>query len=121
MSKTILMADDEPDIFKIVQVRLVKLGYHVLLANNGREAVDKARIHHPDLIIMDYRMPVMNGLEAIRRLKQDEPLRHIPIILMSASSTDINADIIKKSAVDAYVPKPFESAELMRHIERLLK
>lgn len=115
------MADDEPDIFKIVKVRLVKQGYDVLLADNGREAVELAGAYQPDLIIMDYLMPVMNGLEAVTRLRNTADLKHIPIILMSASSNSITEELLADSKINAFIPKPFDAAELMKVITQLLK
>jgi CheY-like chemotaxis protein len=120
MSKKILMVDDEPDILKIVKFRLVKEGYEVLFAVNGQEGIDMARIHLPDLIIMDYRMPVLNGLEAARSIKSDNVLKHIPILLMTASSASIGESIIKEISIESFLSKPFEPDELLNKVRDLL-
>src|SRR4051794_9279298 len=81
---TILVADDEPVNRALIQRRLEREGYHVLTAQNGNEAVEKAREALPDLVILDVMMPEMDGMDARRLLKENEKTRDIPIIFLSA-------------------------------------
>ncbi len=120
MGKLILIADDEVDIIRVIKYRIIKQGYKVIMANNGQEAVDQARQHHPDLIIMDFRMPVLNGLEATKIIKADDKLKHVPVILLTASSATVSADMVRQAGVAQLVHKPFEADELMGTIQQLL-
>jgi DNA-binding response OmpR family regulator len=120
MAKRILITDDEQDIVKVVKYRLIKKGFEVIVAVNGQEGVDTARAVMPDLILLDYRMPILNGDEVCRELKKDESTKHIPIILMTASIENILIDNIRTMGADDYILKPFEPEDLMEKIERLL-
>jgi len=86
MAKSIVVADDDPDILSIVSMSLETQGYEVHQATNGREAVDLVREHRPDLIILDMMMPVMSGYEAISELKADDQTKAIPIVGLSAKA-----------------------------------
>src|SRR5436190_19259338 len=81
---TILVADDEPVNRALIERRLQREGYSVLTAQNGSEAVEKAQAALPDLVILDVMMPVMDGLEACRRIKEGDATRDIPVIFLSA-------------------------------------
>ena len=80
----ILIADDEDSNLRLMEAMLLPLGYDVLMAVNGKEAIQKAREMSPDVILMDIMMPVMNGLEAVKILKQDEETRLIPTVIVTA-------------------------------------
>ena len=113
---TILVADDEPINRALIQRRLERAGYRVLVAQNGREAVEVARRERPDLIILDVMMPVMDGLEACRLLKEDETTRDTPVIFLSArDETDIKVSGLSLGAND-YISKPFKAEELLARV-----
>jgi CheY-like chemotaxis protein len=120
MTRKILMVDDEPDILKIVCLRLSKQGYDVVMASNGREALEKVQALMPDVILMDYRMPDQDGLEVAAMLRKDPVLRHIPIILMTASTETIDPMILEAVGVNEYLRKPFEADELMHTVARYM-
>ncbi len=88
MGKKILVVDDEPDLLKVTLLRLKKTGYEVFGCVDGQEALDLARQIMPDLIILDVYLPVINGDDVAKILKKDDELKHIPIILISASTSD---------------------------------
>ncbi|HEY6186635.1 MAG TPA: diguanylate cyclase [Pyrinomonadaceae bacterium] len=116
-SPTILVADDEPINRTLIQRRLEKAGYYVLAAENGREAVEGALRSLPDLIILDVMMPLMDGLEACRRIKENEATRDIPIIFLSArDETDVKVSGLSLGAND-YISKPFKAEELLARVE----
>ena len=119
MAKKILVVDDEPDVLKILLLRLKKTGYDVIGARDGREALDLARQMIPDLIMLDVYMPDMNGDDVTRILKADKKLKHIPIILISATATALDRKA-KECGADGHVTKPFEPEELMGTIKKLL-
>src|SRR5438270_10827934 len=83
-SKTILVADDESHILHVVSMKLRNAGYRVLTASDGQEALELALQEKPDLIITDYHMPLLSGLELCRRLKQDASTMGIPAIMLTA-------------------------------------
>jgi len=118
--KKILIVDDEPDILKLTSLRLRKLGYHVLTAVNGQEGLESIRVEKPDLVLLDLILPIMSGADVCRKTKNDEKLKHIPIILFTASGDTITAEKAKKLGADDYMVKPFNPKELMNKVERML-
>jgi diguanylate cyclase (GGDEF)-like protein len=114
---TILVADDEPINRTLIQRRLERAGYYVLVAENGREAVAAAMRALPDLIILDVMMPLMDGLEACRLIKGNEATQDIPIIFLSArDETDVKVSGLSLGAND-YISKPFKAEELLARVE----
>jgi two-component system alkaline phosphatase synthesis response regulator PhoP len=120
MAKSIVVADDDPDILSIVAMSLETQGYDVYKATNGREAVDLVRDHHPDLIILDMMMPVMSGYEAITELKADDSTRGIPIIGLSAKAMATDMERATDVGIDGYITKPFRIAQVLSVIEGYL-
>jgi OmpR family response regulator RpaB len=119
--KKILVVDDEPGILKVTSLRLKKLGYNVLTAVDGKEALDTIRNENPDLVLLDLVMPFMNGAEVCEQIKNDETLKHIPIILFTASGSGaMTAEKIKEVGADDYIVKPFEPEELADKVEEIL-
>ncbi len=121
MAKTILLVDDEQDNLYTCSYLLEAMGHQVVTAQNGQEAIEKAREAHPDLILMDVMMPVMDGYQATETLKKDEGTRSIPIILLTAKRT--TEDIVHGLDIgaDDYIPKPFEQAELEARVGAWLR
>src|SRR5919206_4993356 len=116
-SMTILVADDEPINRSLIQRRLERAGYHVLTAQNGREAVDKTREQLPDLVLLDIMMPVMDGLEACRLIKEDATTQDIPVIFLSArDETEVKVSGLSLGAND-YISKPFKAEELLARVD----
>ncbi|MGD0997507.1 MAG: response regulator [Thermoleophilia bacterium] len=120
MAKSIVVADDDPDILSIVAMSLETQGYDVYKAPNGRLAVDLARDHHPDLIILDMMMPVMSGYEAIAELKADDTTSTIPIVGLSAKAMATDMERATDVGIDGYITKPFRIAQLLSVIEGYL-
>jgi two-component system alkaline phosphatase synthesis response regulator PhoP len=118
--KKILIADDEPDIVKVVKFRLIKAGYEVLIAVNGIEALRIVKDQKPDLILLDFSMPLMNGDEVCRNIKANPETKNIPIILITASTKIIEDDHIKTIGINDRVLKPFEPDELLEKIKKLI-
>jgi CheY-like chemotaxis protein len=119
MSKKILVVDDEPDILKIMSLRLEKAGYEVLGGRNGMEALDLARRMIPDLVILDVYLPDMNGDDLARVMKNDDKLKRIPIILISATAASV-AQRAKDCGAEGHIGKPFESEELLDAVKEIL-
>lgn len=110
--KTILIVDDQPPNVKLLSLFCQKLGYRTIGAENGRDGVDAARQCQPDVILMDVMMPVLNGHEATRILKQDPLTKHIPVIMVTALDTrEDRLDGIAGGA-DDFLTKPIDVEEL---------
>jgi CheY-like chemotaxis protein len=120
MPKAILVADDDPDILGIVAMSLGTQGYTVYTATNGREAVDSAREHRPDLVLMDMMMPVLSGLEAVLELKADEATRDIAVVGLSAKAMTTDMERADDVGVDGYITKPFRIAQVLSVVEKHL-
>jgi DNA-binding response OmpR family regulator len=127
----ILIVDDDPKQLKILTGNLIEYnpGYKLLLATNGKSGIDIAIKNKPDLILMDWEMPVMSGLEAIKLLKTNEETRSIPVIMVTGThgETEKLKEALDAGAID-FVNKPFNAIELIarintqiRHVETFRK
>ncbi len=121
MKKKILIVDDNPDLCHILQTHLELLGYDSILAVNGKEAVDLATSHLPDLIVMDIMLPVMDGLQATRLIREHPNTQSTPILAMTAKVTSEDKEECLRSGCDDFIAKPFTSKQLTSIIEKLLK
>lgn len=118
MGKRILIADDEENIRMLYKLELEESGYKVDLASNGKEAVEKVKESRPDLIILDIKMPVMDGIEALHIIRQLPNGKNIPIILFTAYG-EYQQDFTTWAS-DAYIIKSHDMTELKKTIEELL-
>lgn len=118
---TILIADDMPDILNVLSSRLRALGYQVLEARDGMEALNHAKANQPDLVVLDVMMPELNGYQVCRRLKNDSQLSHIPVILLTAKDTEADKFWGAEVGADLYLTKPIEPGAVVIHIQELLK
>ncbi len=116
----ILLVDDELSMIKIVERRLGVEGFAVLTAMDGQEALIKAQTEHPDLIILDLKLPTISGDEVCRRLKQDPRCHTIPVILFTAKAQETDEQMARACGMDAYVGKPFHMQELLEQVRTLL-
>lgn len=115
-SQTLLLVDDHPDILKALVTFLEKLGFDIIIARNGEEAIERATHVMPDLILLDVIMPGINGFETCRRLKTNERTHEIPIIFMTALSETVNkVKGFEMGGVD-YVTKPLQYEEVLARI-----
>lgn len=121
MAETILIVDDEPFNVDLLEQELGDLGYETLTAFDGQTAVDIVRQQHPDLVLLDVMMPVMDGFAACRLLKEDEETRLIPVIIMTA--LDRVEDRIQgiEAGADDFLTKPVNDRELVARIQTALK
>jgi len=118
--RTVLVVDDHAVNRITIKKYLRKDNFTVLEAKNGQEAVAFAGQYKPDLILMDIRMPVMDGYEAVHKIKADHKLKHIPIIALTAYEMQSEKDRILRSGFDAYLLKPVQWSELITTISRCI-
>lgn len=120
-AKTILLVDDSRTALMMSQMVLrSQRGFRFITASNGEEAVAKAAAERPDLILMDIMMPVMNGLEATRRIREIEALRDVPIIMLTTRSEMEYVEEGFQSGCNDYCHKPLDARELLSKIDSLL-
>ena len=119
----ILLADDEAHIAKAVGKRLEIGGFEVIVVGDGQEALTKARAVKPNLIVLDWMLPTLNGGEVCKALKQDQDHRHIPIIIYTASAAigQVKEQCSPGLGADAYLDKLEGSAALIAKIRSLLR
>jgi two-component system OmpR family response regulator len=117
----ILIVDDEADLVSTVAYRLKFAECEVITASNGLEGLERARAEKPDLILLDTNMPQMDGHEMLERLRADDAIKRIPVIMLTARCEA--QDIARASAhgVSDYVTKPFDFGQLMEKIRTVLK
>jgi len=116
----VLVVDDEIHIVHVVAIKLRNNGYEVITAQNGSQAYELACKEKPNIIVADYQMPVMNGLELIEKIRQNEPTKDIPVVMLTARSFAIEEDIRTKLQISQCLSKPFSPKELLRSIEDTL-
>ena len=116
MSKCILVVEDQEDSRQILRDLLTHSGYEVFEVGDGEKALSAAAANHPDLILMDIQLPILDGYEATRRIKADPALKHIPIIVVTSYA--LSGDEIKArlAGCDAYVIKPYSPKALLAKI-----
>ena len=117
----ILAVDDMPANLDILRVRLESQGYEVFTAVDGEEALSRVAELEPDLILLDIMMPKIDGIEVVKRLKQDASQRFIPVILVTAKADTKDVVVGLEAGGDDYLTKPFEHAALMARVRSLLR
>ena len=118
--RKVLVVDDEVHIVHVVAIKLRNNGYEPITAGNGQEAYDLACREKPDIIIADYMMPVMTGLELLEKLRENETTKNIPFILLTARNFAIDDVNQQRLNVSQCITKPFSPKELLRNIEDIL-
>ena len=118
--KKILIVDDEPTTVFLLKVRLAQNDYDIMVAEDGEQGYWKAKNERPDLIILDVMLPNMGGFEICTKIKKDETLCNIPIIMLSARCGDIDQRMGAECGSDAYFGKPCDVKTLLKMIADLL-
>ena len=114
----VLVADDDPDIRRLVRIRLERSGYTVVSARNGSEALELAAEWNPDVAILDVAMPSLDGLEVTRALR--DRLQLVPVILLTARARESDAHEGAEAGAAAYITKPFSPHELEACVRGLI-
>lgn len=116
----ILVADDDVILAELLRFRLESAGHDVMVAADGRSAMEQTWRAKPDLIVLDSMMPELTGPEVLFMLKDDSALARIPVVMLTARRAKSDIVAALKSGVDEYITKPFIPQELLMHIDRLL-
>ena len=118
MPHKILIVDDEPFMLRLIQHHLENAGYEMIKARNGREAVEAATREKPRLVVMDAMMPNMDGLSALRQLKQGTSTRAIPVIMLTANPHKYTREEAESSGAAIFLTKPFSPTQLLEEIRK---
>lgn len=117
----ILIVEDDKNLVKLLEFNLKKEGYEVLIAYDGEEGLQKARKEKPDAIILDIMLPKLDGYKICRLLKHDKKYKNIPIIMLTAKTTEKDETIGLASEADFYIKKPYKPKELLERLKVVLK
>ena len=122
MSSTILVVEDERDLVGTLEYNLQRDGFQTKAALTGASALEAAAENPPpDLVLLDLMLPDMSGIEVCRKLKMDERMRHVPVIMLTAKGEEIDRVVGFEVGADDYVVKPFSPRELVLRIEAILR
>ena len=120
MAKKVLIVEDNELNMKLFSDLLEAHGYATLKTANGIEAIDIARAHHPDLILMDIQLPEVSGLDVTRWLKEDDDLKSIPVIAVTAFAMKGDEERIREGGCEAYLSKPISVAKFLETVRTYL-
>ena len=118
--KKVLVVDDEIHIIHVVAIKLRNNGYEVVSAENGAEAYELVLSENPDIIVTDFQMPIMTGLELVQKLRQNDQTKDVPVILLTARGFAIEDEQKQDLRISEFLSKPFSPKELLRSIEDIL-
>jgi len=119
--RKILIIEDDKDIVEMLDYNLKEEGYETISALNGEQGISLAGKERPDLIILDIMLPIMDGFEVCRTLKNDDRVAHIPIIILSAKSQETDKVVGLELGADDYITKPFSPRELIARTRAILR
>ena len=120
MAKTVLIVEDNELNMKLFHDLLDAHGYKTIQTRDGLEALDLARKHRPDLILMDIQLPEVSGLEVTKWLKEDDTLKSIPVIAVTAFAMKGDEEKIRDGGCEAYIAKPISVTSFLQTVERFL-
>src|SRR5215510_3733137 len=120
MTKRVLIVEDNDLNMKLFHDLLEAHGYDTLQTKDGMEALKLARQHHPDLILMDIQLPEVSGLEVTKWIKEDDDLRHIPVVAITAFAMKGDEERIRSGGCEAYISKPISVGGFLETVRRFV-
>ena len=114
-----LVVDDDPDIALVCSLHLEGAGFEVVEANNGQQALELAAVKHPDVVVLDYMLPDLDGVEVLRRLKADEDTAAIPVLMLTARTHKKDQAAAWEAGASDFMVKPFDGKEFVKAVSRL--
>ena len=118
--KTILVADDEPNIVISLEYLLEQAGYRVVVARDGHEALEAVGRERPDLVLLDVMLPRLSGFDVCQKIREDASLQHVRVMMLTAKGREVEMSKGLALGADAYVTKPFSTRELLAQIAEQL-
>jgi two-component system phosphate regulon response regulator PhoB len=119
--KKILVVDDEEDILELVRYNLAREGYKIFCASSGEEGLKAAKAENPDLIVLDLMLPGIDGIDVTRRLKGDDAMQKIPIVMLTAKGEESDIVTGLELGADDYITKPFSPRVLVARVKAVLR
>ncbi|TAN40714.1 MAG: response regulator [Nitrospirae bacterium] len=116
----VLIVDDEPNIVLALELLMKRDGYETLSVDDGQKAFDAVREFRPDLMILDIMMPKMDGYEVCQRIRADDQLRDVSIIMLTAKGREVEKEKGMALGADLYITKPFSTREVMLKVREIL-
>jgi len=116
----VLIADDDEDILTLVALRFRRSGLEVILARDGEEALELIRTRAPDAAVLDIAMPKLTGLEVVRRIRESEATKTLPIVLLTARAGEKDVELGLDAGADEYITKPFSPQDLYTCVQSVL-
>ena len=120
MTKRIVVADDEAHILHVVSMKLSNAGYEVQTAEDGEEALELCQTDPPDMLITDYQMPYMNGMELCKALRKSDRTKNIPAMMLTARGFEIEPPEMIEAGISAVLAKPFSPREVLAKVIELV-
>ena len=121
MTSRVLVADDDPDIARFVELNLSLEGFEVEVVHDGEAALEAVRRAQPDLVLLDVMMPLLDGVEVLRRLRADAATAALPVVLLTAKSMSADKVVGLTAGADDYIVKPFDTLELIARVQTTLR
>ena len=119
--RTVLLVDDEIHVVKILERRFQSLGWATVIARNGSEAVDAAEASCPDIMVIDFQMPVMDGLETAERMAGLDSTRGMPIVMLTARGHRVETERVEATNIRAMLQKPFSARDVVAKVQDVLE
>ena len=118
--RLILVVDDEAHILHVVSLKLRNAGYEVVTAEDGEQGLELALERRPDLIITDYQMPYVSGLELCQKLREHDTTRDIPALMLTARGYSLAGEVLEQTNIAAVLSKPFSPREVLARVQELI-
>ena len=119
MTKRVLLADDEPNIVESLRFLLERAGFDVLVATDGRQALDTALQEKPDVLVLDLMLPELDGYEVLRQLRANADSASLPVLMLTAKGQRIDRETALKCGADLFITKPFANADITAAVIQL--
>jgi DNA-binding response OmpR family regulator len=119
--QTVVVADDDPQLLALVSQRMRKLGFEVVEASDGDEALDRIRAHRPEAVVLDVMMPGQSGWEVCRRIREDESLSKTAIVMLTGIGQRLNEMTSPLYGADEYLDKPFDFGDLENAVREAIR
>lgn len=121
MSKTVLIADDEPNIVISLEFLLEQAGYQVMVAHDGQEALDAIKRQAPDLVLLDVMLPRLSGFDVCQKIRENPDWQGMRVVMLTAKGREVEVSKGLALGADAYITKPFSTQELLAEIAAQLE
>ena len=119
MSKTVLLAEDEPNIVESLSFLLERAGFEIRVATDGQQALDTALEQQPDVLVLDLMLPELDGYEVLRQLRANPRGEKLPVLMLTAKGQRIDRETALECGADVFMTKPFANAEITEAVTRL--